>query len=330
MWWSDYSVNGRRVRKPLSPNEREASQMQRELESANRHRRLGLVPAQVSWMSFKEQYLRVKISEHRPGTIAHDRIAIKRLEEAFHVKYLSEVTPALLEEAKAKWIQRGYGLCAIGNYVMRIKVLMKTAENWGYATPQLWRIVKAHMSPGRIIYYTLEEFNQILAATSGIYKTGTLLMARAGLRLGEVLNLEWSDLDLKAATLQIQPKAFWKPKCWTPRKPHDRLIDLPEDLQGHLQAMGRPHGFVLGQDRPKPTAFSRYYTLLIRNLGLKGSAHAFRHTYASWLISNGCTLEEVGLLLGHTNPATTQMYSHLMPHARKKAVSRLPALVTSL
>lgn len=39
--------------------------------------------------------------------------------------------------------------------------------------------------------------------------------------------------------------------------------------------------------------------------------HDLRHTYASWLIQAGIPLEEVGRLLGHVSPITTQRYTHL-------------------
>ena len=57
--------------------------------------------------------------------------------------------------------------------------------------------------------------------------------------------------------------------------------------------------------------------------------HDLRHTFASWLIQAGFTLAEIGLLLGHVKPETTQRYSHLLlpnHEAVAAAVRREPAV----
>lgn len=329
-WWGDYTLNGERIRKPLSKNRREAKVMHDELSSMSRFRRHGLVPQTTDYKVFKTLYLKIRKDQKRPNTYAHTDLAFRRLDEVFYIKHIQQITPELLEDAKLKWKKKEYTDAAIGSYVMQIKVAMKTAEAWRYTMVQPWRMVKGHVSAGRLIYYTIEELQMLISMTKEKWRTALLLMARAGLRSGEVRHLEWEDIAFDDGTLYIHSKPFWKPKGWTAQKPHDRRIDMPEDLQAHLQSIRRPQGFVLGPDLVPDSTYAQYFQRLIKDAFLKGSAHCFRHTYASHLISNGATLEEVGELLGHTNPITTKMYSHLLPHARKRAVSRLPALVPEL
>jgi integrase len=55
--------------------------------------------------------------------------------------------------------------------------------------------------------------------------------------------------------------------------------------------------------------------------------HDLRHTYASVLASAGLSLPIIGALLGHSQPSTTQRYSHLMDDPLRAATERAGAIV---
>ena len=61
-------------------------------------------------------------------------------------------------------------------------------------------------------------------------------------------------------------------------------------------------------------------------LGIKGSVHTFRHTYASLLIEAGVGLRELKELMGHSKIETTMQYAHLYPHRLHEQVNRLREL----
>ena len=56
--------------------------------------------------------------------------------------------------------------------------------------------------------------------------------------------------------------------------------------------------------------------------------HDLRHSYASVLASAGLSLPIIGALLGHSQPATTQRYSHLFDDPLRAATERVGAVVT--
>ena len=52
--------------------------------------------------------------------------------------------------------------------------------------------------------------------------------------------------------------------------------------------------------------------------------HSLRHSWATWLTQAGASLFEVQRLLGHAQPSTTQIYSHLAASELHPTVGRLP------
>src|SRR5262249_41517065 len=55
--------------------------------------------------------------------------------------------------------------------------------------------------------------------------------------------------------------------------------------------------------------------------------HDLRHTFASWAVQRGATLQEVKDLLGHASLAMVMRYAHLSPEHLRKAVARLDGLL---
>jgi site-specific recombinase XerD len=69
----------------------------------------------------------------------------------------------------------------------------------------------------------------------------------------------------------------------------------------------------------------------MRKAGITGyRRHDNRHTYASHLVSTGLSLEIVGRLLGHTQPATTNRYAHIADDPLRLATARFGSKLASL
>src|SRR5581483_6546900 len=140
-----------------------------------------------------------------------------------------------------------------------------------------------------------------------------LLLARLGLRAGEVVKLELDDIHWRSAELVVRGKG----------KLHDRL-PLPKDVGAALARY-------LTTDRPRcacrrvflrlrahvrglasAAAVTTIVERAIDRTGLKPpwrGAHLLRHSLATDMIRGGATLGEIGQLLRHRSPVTTEVYA---------------------
>lgn len=339
MYYTDNWDGGRRIRRALDKNKRIATDLYRDFRESLRARRLGLIPKNTSLLNFKRKYLDFRRGEKSLHSWRSDILAFKRMEAFSTVTRIAQITPELLEELKVSWSPY-YKPSAIAGYIVALKTAMRTAESWKYVAPQPWHGVHTYKPPPRLHYYTMEELKTVLALCKEPFYTAALLMGRTGLRSAEVRHLKYEDIDFDRRTIWIHGKPctycrecvhrhnYWQVKGTRPgKKPKERYVDMPKDLEGHLQYFPSLTGFVLGPEMVTEATYWHYFLKLSEKAGFVVSAHKFRHTYGAHLASSGkVSLIQIGELMGHSNPMTTQIYAHLMPHARREAVDALPEL----
>ncbi|KHD45028.1 tyrosine-type recombinase/integrase [Streptococcus hongkongensis] len=175
------------------------------------------------------------------------------------------------------------------------------------------------------------------------------LLLATGLRIGESIALEWSDIDLENATLNIN-KSFSQELrivSTTKTKAGTRQISIDKETVNLLklyQVRQRQLFHEAGGGVPKvvfATPTREYLSrLTLQNnlnsrcekLGIpRFTFHAFRHTHASLLLNAGISYKELQYRLGHSNIAMTlDVYSHLSKDKEKEAVSYFEKAINSI
>lgn len=152
------------------------------------------------------------------------------------------------------------------------------------------------------------------------------LLQSAGLRIGEALALKVRDVRLAAGIAKSVrvigkgdkeravplPPAFGQTfGAW--------VAALPKDDFVFAKAPGAPP--------PGARAVRLYLKPLVEKAGLAKAVtpHKLRHTYATRLLESGAQLVDIQALLGHTNLATTQIYTHVGEERLARVVARLAA-----
>lgn len=275
----------------------------------------------TTWEEFKEKFLPQKA---HPVTATLYRNAISRLEAFKLIQTPSDVTPALLAQAKAAWKGQGRGLYIVNRHVRCIKAMMRIATEWGYVKDEKWESVREDKEPkGRLLWYTVEELRRLLKQCKGLWLTVALLGSRAGLRRSEIYWLSWDDVDFERKRIHVSPK-----KDWTPKDHERRWVPMPADLERHLNGLRRfgEYVFMDSAERPSLVGMSVYFKRLVRKAGLKGSIHTLRHSYGSHLANGGATPKVIMELMGHSSLEMVDKYLHLAPSTLQGALKSLPAL----
>jgi integrase len=168
-----------------------------------------------------------------------------------------------------------------------------------------------------------------------------LLLARAGLRLGEGFALQWPDFDFAGREIRVA-RAFSDGRLDTPRSGHGRTVDMSRQLEAVLQHLltERKAETLRRGWREMPTwvfctttgtmlnkgNVRRVFVRLLKRakLPLHFSPHSLRHTFASLLLQQGESPVYVQRQLGHASiRLTVDTYGKWLPMGNKAAVDRL-------
>jgi integrase len=168
-----------------------------------------------------------------------------------------------------------------------------------------------------------------------------LTLARTGMRLGEVLGLQWGDVDFNGRFITVR-RGISRGKIETPKNDKSRRVDMSRHLAETLSELrkqrrvedfrkGRGEGpeWIFPSATQKPLVAShwrsRVFEKALAKAGLrKIRIHDLRHGYASMMIQAGESLAYIRDQLGHHSiKVTVDIYGHLAPDGNKEAVDRL-------
>jgi tyrosine recombinase XerC len=168
--------------------------------------------------------------------------------------------------------------------------------------------------------FSEEEMQELLSIPDltskfGIRNRAILeLMYSCGLRISEVAWAVMTQLDLTTGILRIVGKGNKErlvPVGKEAKKALKAYLDVRRsfvsDASGNEIFLSKS-GKALTPDELREI-LDRYIRLVARSKGY--SPHALRHSFATHLLSRGCDLRAVQEMLGHSNLATTEIYTHL-------------------
>lgn len=143
------------------------------------------------------------------------------------------------------------------------------------------------------------------------------LLAVTGMRIGESLGLTWNDVDFEKNQVSINKTwDIYTNAGFAPTKNQQSIRTVPLDngtidlLQEYKAHQWQENDF----NRLFPTNAHAYLNKRLKTLvGRSVHIHSLRHTYVSYLLTNGIEVLTISKLIGHKDPTVTlNTYSHLL------------------
>lgn len=224
-------------------------------------------------------------------------------------------------------------LRSIQRKLTAIRILFKFLIERGYVDESPVQRMKApriQLSLPQV--FSVQEVEAILKTpdqrtTLGLRDAAMLeVMYSCGLRVSELLDLEVSSIRWEDGTLVVKGKR--QKERWVPmgKYAQDCLRRYMDSARGELMK-GRYHEFAFVNSRGLKLTRQGFWKVLkayATRLNLKKELHPhiLRHSFASHMLERGADLKSIQELLGHSDIATTQIYTQVNAQKLKSDYER--------
>lgn len=281
----------------------------------------------ISLSDFRDQFVEYSTGIHTPKTLRTNVTAFReflRVEgnKQLHSIGIREIEHFLSVKKKeaSEWTAR--------KYYGSLAAAFEKALQWDYLETNPFRKVSKPKEREILpAYFSESDFRLLLSVIEErdfreLCITGLL----TGLRVSELINLHWNDIDFSSKLILIR-----NTESFTTKTRKVRIVPMSDDLYHLLKARKEAVRFecdVVFHNKQGGellyTSVSQKFKKYVRRAGLneKLHFHSLRHSFASALVMSGVSLYAVQKLLGHTSSRTTEIYSHLFPQQLHTEVNR--------
>ncbi len=288
----------------------------------------------------------------RGTTITYDGAIRHRLTPAFGSLPVDQITEGLIENWWAKTRAEGLSKRYLGILRSLLTEILKRGVRLGCLKANPAEVIEGSLGRQdtevhQADYLVAEDLTKLLETAKRVCPKEYLIfmvMATAGLRIGEAVALQVGDLDASNQQLHIR-RMVRRGYISSPKNGKGRVVDIPastvavlEEVRQTRQAEAAYNGSEARWLFPGATAdmpimpewVQQTFCKLLRAAGIrKIRPHDLRHTYATLAIQAGVPLLTVSRQLGHASISTTaDLYTHAVPGSNRAAAEALEAVLT--
>jgi len=282
-------------------------------------------------MTFRQAADRYLAAKAKKLSLETDCLRLARLKAAFGADTpLVEITAGRIAEYKIQRLrsrvrrdgeQHDIAPATVNREMATLRHLLRLAHDEWETLRSVPRIKLETEPQGRLRWLTPEEATRLLHAcreSRNADLTDLVEFAMfTGLRRGEALMLTWYRVDRARGVILLE----------TTKNKRRREVPLNSRADAVLARRSpKDSGLVFGTKNWDH--FRSAWENAVERAKLSDfHYHDLRHTFASWAVEGGATLQEVKDLLGHRSLAMVLRYSHLSPEHLRSAVARLDAVL---
>ncbi len=170
-------------------------------------------------------------------------------------------------------------------------------------------------------FLTEEEINELLninLVTPYDYRNKAMLevLYATGLRISELINLKFSNIDLHNATIRVIGKGN-KERIVLLNEIGEKYLKIYIDEYRNLILNNSYSDYLFISNAKKNITRQGFFKILKKECERAGikknvSPHVLRHSFATHMLSHGADIRVIQELLGHSNITTTEIYTHII------------------
>lgn len=277
----------------------------------------------IKFQDFADDYLENYCKQNKePNTIKDNESTLKRFKDFFKDRYINTITLLSVDEYKKSRVDNKIAKSTVNKET----ILLKALFNWGVdrkiyygKNPVVGKGVSFKFHEEERRYLKEDELKRLYKVVYSAFcsdkdKIFILFGLNTGMRLREVLSLEWGQVDMAKNVIAVL----------NTKNKTNRYIPINQELKETLEVLKKNGDFIISNNGNQYVDHRRMLNRILKEADIENfTYHGFRHTFISYLMMRGVNVKAIQTLAGHKDIKQTMKYAHLATDNLAMAVKEL-------
>lgn len=330
-WVKVVNYNGKSISfYSRAENEKKAEkEIQRKMLEYSEKEELGKTLIEVS-----EEWYNIHTKNLAYSTGVRYNRYMEQLNDYLKGAYIKKITSGDIEKILSDMVYKQYSSKTIQDFLSVVRLIFRYAHKMQYISEDITFYItppkgKAPVSRAPVNEDETIAISKMLGCTFGLLAFFYLC---TGLRKGEVLALQWKDIDFENKYINVDKTVYFISntphiKNTTKTKAGMRKVILPDCLADVLLPIkGKPNEYIFNKNGKliDKSYYTRQWAKYKQESGINTTAHPLRHTYSTIVYEAGISEKDAQMLMGHSSIVVTQnIYTHIRAKHMEKTAAQL-------